>query len=387
MIKMHNTFIFLFCLLCSKATMANYVWTPVDESKSFNPKLIDVDREPDTWMDLGSLNIGTASTLDSGISPCHPSSFICTAGEIDLGYNGKAGYILNLIRKTDASATDEAGNRYMITIAFPDKAPAVGVFEKNNAGGQTWNNVAGLDNGLSSPSDGRDVATATSNAQGYCGRVSGCSYRIGSYIHTDSGMPHVYVKIPKNLSAKKISFSNAEVLELALHISNKSSVTVSPVSAKLFLSGTISFPQRCYIKADKKSFEFGTVYSNAGNGALKNMSASITTDCYYAPNNTQQYLKMETVSGGTLNNSSLLYQIASDSALGIVFNINSNPQCNSTTDNKNVFNKEYLIRSITYQPRQTATDTVNFALCKYGVPSVTGQKTVVLKLTSRWVVN
>ncbi len=195
------------------------------------------------------------------------------------------------------------------------------------------------------------------------------------------------MKLPKNLSATSVSFKDINVFELQLSIGNQAGNSVNPITAKLYLSGTISIPQRCYIKADKNSFDFGTVYSNSDNGILKNMSASVTTDCYYAPDNTQQYLKMEAVSGGALNSSSMIYQIASDSALGMVFNINNAPNCNATTDNKNVFNKEYLIRTITYQQHLSATDKLNFSLCKYGVPSVTGQKNVVLRLTSRWVVN
>ncbi|MEC9839961.1 hypothetical protein RCT32_00705 [Escherichia coli] len=386
MIKTNKTFIFLFCLLCSTAAMANGAWAPVNENKSISKTFLVTNAVPDTWLNLGQLNIGTASTLSDGLTPCLGSDGMCTAGFINLGYNGKAGYILYLSRK-EATITDESGNSYMIKLAFPDKVPVVGVYEKNSMGGKTWNTLASIDNGLSSPSDWNNVASATAKAQGYCGTGVGCSYTIGSYIHDSSGMPSVYIKLPKNISARSISFRNVEVLDLQLHISNKAHDTVSPTSAKLYLSGTISVPQRCYIKVDKNSFDLGTFYSNAGEGILKSMSTSIITDCYYAPDNTKQYLKMEAVSGGKLNNSSMIYWIDSDPALGIVFSINNNPQCNSTTENKNIFNKEYLIRDITYQEHQTATDTVRFSLCKYGVPSVTGQKNVVLKLTSRWVVN
>ncbi|HCO2451527.1 TPA: hypothetical protein N7N60_004518, partial [Escherichia coli] len=149
-----------------------------------------------------------------------------------------------------------------------------------------------------------------------------------------------------------------------------------------------SVPQRCYIKADKNSFDFGTVYSNANNGTIKNVSTSITTDCYYAPVGTTQSLKMDAVSGGVLNGKATVYQVASDPALGVVFNINNYSQCESNTNDRNFFKQEYLIRKVfTQQQHQTSTDTINFSLCKYGVPSVTGQKIVVLKLTSRWVVN
>ncbi len=386
MIKTNKSFILLFCLLCSKLVMADYAWEPVNENKSVSKTFLITNAVPDTWLNLGQLNIGTANTLSDGLTPCLAVGGMCTAGSIDLGFNGKASYILYLSRK-ETTITDDSGNNYVLKLAFPDKVPVVGVYERNNMGGKTWNTVASIDKDLSSPSDWANVASATAKAQGYCGAISGCSYTIGSYVHDNSGMPSVYIKLPKNLSASRISFSNAEVLDLTLHISNQSHNVVSPTSAKLYLSGTISVPQRCYIKADKNNFDLGTVYSNVGNGVLKNISTSITTDCYYAPDNTKQYLKIEAVAGGKLNDSSMIYLVDSDSSLGMIFNINSNPQCNSITENKNVFNKEYLIRNITYQQHHTATDTVNFSLCKYGVPSAIGQKNVVLKLTSRWVVN
>lgn len=97
---------------------------------------------------------------------------------------------------------------------------------------------------------------------------------------------------------------------------------------------------------------------------------------------------MDAVSGGVLNGKATVYQVASDPALGVVFNINNYSQCESNTNDRNFFKQEYLIRKVfTQQQHQTSTDTINFSLCKYGVPSVTGQKIVVLKLTSRWVVN
>lgn len=381
MIKVNNIFVLLFCLLLSKTTMAEVV---NDYSKI--RAIFDRTAVPDNWLQLQKLNIGTAETLSSNLNRCLPATFMCTAGSIFLGYNGQANYILYLTREI-ATITDKAGNSYKFTVAFPDNVPVVGVYEKNTQGGRTWNTKAVLNKKLSLPSDSSEASMARASAQGYCGNIYGCNYIIGSFMHTNSGMPYVYVKLPKNLSARTLNFNDIEVLSLTLYISNKGGDLLSPVSAKLYLSGEIKVPERCFIKVDNQKFDFETVYSNANNGILKNVSTSIITECNYAPDNTQQYLKVEAYSGGKLNDSSMLYQIASDPALGVVFSINNNPQCNSTTDNRNVFNKEYLIRSITYQPHQTATDIVNFSLCKFGVPSVIGQKAVILKLTSRWVVN
>ncbi|HIC1790554.1 TPA: hypothetical protein ACW0I5_004471 [Escherichia coli] len=347
------------------------------------------DAKPDTWLKLGTLDIVTPSKLNSALNPCTSTStnFLCTAGSINLGYNGKAGYILYLSRK-ESTISDDAGNNYMIKIAFDGNPPVVGLYEHNNKGGREWNVTASLDNNLSSPYDDVNVATKIGDAQGYCGNLGGCQYTIGSYIHKNSGMPSVYVKIPKNISASTIVFKDIEVLVLKLHISNRNNDVVTPTSARLYLSGTISVPQRCYIKVDENNFDFGTVYSNEKNGSVKDVSTSITTDCYYAPVGTVQYLKMEAVSGGSLNDKKTIYQVGSDSALGVVFNINNYSQCEPDTIDMNIFKQEYLIRNVlTLQQQQISTDTINFSLCKYGVPSITGQKTVVLKLTSRWVID
>ncbi len=386
--KMYIFFILPFCLLYAKSTMA--ASSTQNQSLKVNESFgaTDSGAVPGTWLKLSQLDLGTASSISNSLSPCDYQNFMCTADGINLGYNGKANYILNIYRYA-ATINDDAGNSYGITIAFPDGAPAVGIYEHNSAGGKEWNSLASYSGSkfLSPPESGQDVGYVFGSTKGYCGNVAGCFYSVGAYSHANSSMPYVYIKLPKNLSAKSVSFKDIKVFEFQLSIGNQAGNQVKPTTAKLYLSGTISVPQRCYIKADKNSFDFGTVYSNTGNGVLKNMSASVTTDCYYAPDNTQQYLKMEAVSGGALNNRSMIYQIASDTALGMVFNINNDPNCNSTTDNKNVFNKEYLIRTITNQQHMSATDKVNFALCKYGVPSVTGQKNVVLRLTSRWVVN
>lgn len=385
---MYKIFILPFCLLCAEPAMAEF--TPQNQSfyiyKSF--EATDSRSIPGTWLKLSRLNLGTASSISNSLSPCGYQSFMCTADSIRLGYNGKASYSINMFRYA-ATITDDAKNNYMVTIAFPDGAPAVGVYERNASGDRVWNSQASYSgsNFSSLPSSVRDSAYVSASSKGYCGNISGCVYEIAVYSHANSGMPYVYIKLPDNLSAKSVSFKDIKVFEFELSIRNLAGNQTKPVTAKLYLNGEISLPQRCYINVDKNNFDIGTVYSNSGNGLLNNMSASVTTDCYYAPDGTQQYLKMQAVSGGALNNSSNLYKIASDSALGMVFSINNDPNCNTTTENKNVFNKEYLIRTITYQQHLSATDKVNFALCKYGVPSITGQKKMVLKLTSRWVVN
>ncbi|MFT2321195.1 hypothetical protein [Escherichia coli] len=392
MTKMKKIFILLLCLLWVKTTIASYQpgSQTINVNKSFG--VAESDAVSGDWFKLSQLNMNTAGDISSfNSNPCYPLNFLCTAGLISLGYNGKANYSLEITRHV-VTIVDDAGNNYMFTLAFPDTPPVVGIYENNQAVvGRIWNTRAVIDNNFYSPPvSQQDTANASASAQGYCGNiVVGCKYAIAAYMHADSGMPYLYAKLPKNISAKSISFNDLNLLELKISVRNQSGDTDTPITAKLYVSGTISVPQRCYINADNNNFDFGTIYSNSSNGSVKNVSTSITTDCYYAPVGTTQSLKIDAVSGGTLNDSATVYQVASDPALGIVFNINASTLCDSSnTVQTNIFKQEYLQRKLfVLQQRYTSTDTINFSLCKYGVPSITGQKSVILKLTSRWIVN
>ena len=392
MTKMKNVFILLFCLSWAKTTIASYI--PGNQVVNVNKSVgvADSGGVSGDWFKLSQLNINTVGDISSfNSNPCVPLNFLCTGGLVSLGYNGKANYSLEITRYV-ATIADDAGNNYMFTLVFPDNPPVVGIYENNQAvTGRVWNTRAVIDNSFNSPPvSQQDTANASAPAQGYCGNISvGCNYAIAAYMHADSGMPYLYAKLPKNISAKSISFKDIKLLEFKITVRNQKGDADTPVTAKLYISGAISVPQRCYIKADKNSFDFGTVYSNANNGSVKNVSTSITTDCYYAPVGTTQSLKIDAVSGGTLNDRATVYQVASDPTLGVVFNMNASALCDSSNIvQSNIFKQEYLLNKIfVLQQRYTSTDTINFSLCKYGVPSITGQKTVILKLTSRWVIN
>ncbi|HCI8617060.1 TPA: hypothetical protein PX820_004963 [Escherichia coli] len=392
MTKIKNVFILLFCLSWAKTTIASYI--PGNQVINVNKSVgvADSGGVSGDWFKLSQLNINTVGDISSfNSNPCVPLNFLCTGGLVSLGYNGKANYSLEITRHV-ATIIDDTGNNYMFTLAFPEKPPVVGIYENNQAVvGRVWNTRAAIDNSFDSPPvSQQDTANASASAQGYCGNISvGCNYAIAAYMHADSGMPYLYAKLPKNISAKSISFKDIKLLEFKITVRNQKGDADTPVTAKLYISGAISVPQRCYIKADKNSFDFGTVYSNANNGSVKNVSTSITTDCYYAPVGTTQSLKIDAVSGGTLNDRATVYQVASDPTLGIVFNMNASALCDSSNIvQSNIFKQEYLLNKIfVLQQRYTSTDTINFSLCKYGVPSITGQKTVILKLTSRWVIN
>ncbi|WP_137651963.1 hypothetical protein [Escherichia albertii] len=359
---------------------------PVNQSFT----ITDSNAVPGKWLKLGKISMRTTDSINfSYLNACQISGTWCTGAEVNLGHTGQANYTLHLTR-IPFTVKDNVGNSYLFSVAFPDSSPVIGVSEYNSMGGNKWHRTVNLPGLFSSPSDSQDkYSSSVTWAQGWCGAIPGCTYTIASYPHTSSGMPYIYLKLPSNLSARSITFPEQPVLKMKVNVGKKSGSPIESQEVSLYLKGTITVPQRCYIKADNNNFDFGLIYSNSTNGMLKQQTMKLTTDCYYAPDNTTQYIKVEAVSGGVLVDSDRIYQIATDTisqkALGIAFNINSQADCNSLPSGKNVFNWEYLIRKIRYQAHQSETDTVNFSLCKYGVPTESGQKNIVLKLTSRWV--
>ncbi|MCZ8574790.1 hypothetical protein OM226_22735 [Escherichia albertii] len=387
--NMCKFFTLLFGMVFIKDSVA-YSFSGSDQTVSVNQSftITDSNAIPGKWLKLGKISMRSASSIDLGaINAC--SNLWCTGGEIGLGNSGQANYILHLTR-IPFTVKDDAGNSYLFSVAFPDGYPIIGVSERNSMGGKSWSSTVNLPGLFSSPSESQDkYSSSVTWAQGWCGAISGCNYTIASYPHTSSGMPYIFLKLPTNLSVRNISFPEQPVLKMKVNVGKKSGSSIESQEVSLYIKGTITVPQRCYIKADNNSFDFGLIYSNTTSGMIKQQTMKLTTDCYYAPDNTTQSIKVEAVSGGTLVDSDNIYQIATDTlsrkALGIVFNINSQADCNSLSGGKNVFNREYLIRKIKYQAHQSETDTVNFSLCKYGVPTEFGQKNIVLKITSRWV--
>ncbi|MCZ8653731.1 hypothetical protein [Escherichia albertii] len=389
--NMCKIFILLFGVMFIKNSMA-YNFSGNEQTVIVNRSftIADSNAIPGKWLKLGGISMKTVDSIDFRIiRACQISGAWCTGAQIGLGHTGQANYTLHLTRMPLA-VKDDAGNNYLLSVAFSDGPVVVGISEFNSLGGNKWHGTLSLPGVFSNPSESQDkYSSSVTWAKGWCGAIPGCDYTIASYPHTSSGMPYIYLKLPANLSARRITIPEQPVLKMKLNVGKKSGSPIESQEVSLYLKGTITVPQRCYIKADNNNFDFGLIYSNATNGMIKQQTMKLTTDCYYAPDNTTQSIKVEAVSGGTLVDNDYIYQIATDThsqkALGIVFNINSQADCNGISGGRNVFNWEYLTRTIKYQAHQSETDTVNFSLCKYGVPTEFGQKNIVLKITSRWV--
>ncbi|HFP5151013.1 TPA: hypothetical protein ACHIDG_004761 [Escherichia coli] len=391
MINKYKVFILLCLLLCAQKTIANYSALPSNQRLDVSKSIPYETNSPGGWVNVGELPINTGGDYhigsDNDYNMCLLARYLCTSGSISLGHTGQANYTIYITRRF-AEIKDESGGNYTLTVGFPDGPPVVGLYE-NIRNWDEHNTPLTFNGSLSAPGKDFDYLSAhvSGTATEWCGSIVGCEYWMGAYIHNNTGMPSLYIKLPKNLKTHSISFNDVEILSLELSMGNKAHDTVTPVSAKLYISGTIVVPQRCYIKADNTSFEVGKISPNGINGLIKDVSTSVTTTCYSAPEGTQQYLKMAPVSGGKLSYDNLRYYIDNDSAIGFIFNISRMLDCNSVSDNNNRFNSEYFMRQINSSKQAVFSDRINFGLCKYGVPSITGEKTVILRLTSRWVVN
>ncbi|MEQ1928457.1 hypothetical protein [Escherichia albertii] len=345
---------------------------------------------PGTWVKVADIDIPTYDSVGLELSGGCYWSYLCTSAHTPLLWNSKPSYIITLSRHYQ-TITDAEGRKYEFSIAFPGGDPTIGITELNQTSDYYYHVISSSLNSedWSIPSDiSSSRATPRTNGSGYCGNVGGCNYIIASYFKTGSKKPALYIRFPYNLNQKKFYFDEFKILSIKTTIYGRQIETSAEKT--LYIKGSINIPQRCYTSIeDGATIDFGNIYANAQNGAISKSQKNIKTTCHYAPSGTKQYIKVEPVSGGELSNNNYSYSMDKDKngsmALGITFGINKDPDCNPSTDDKNKFGTEYLIRNIAAATSQIYTDNINFGLCKYGVPFSSGQKSVSVRVISRWV--
>lgn len=375
----------LFCPIAESAI----VDTGPNANISFSQSFFSLTKSQQ-WIYVQDLDLPAYGSLANG--EC-VTSYLCAYGATNLGYNGKANLDLK-ISTEHRVVTDSEGRKYELTVAFPYGPPTIGFYEKNWANGREWHNKYTFSNAISQPQDyTSSVGSGYIYGQGYCGAVSGCRYAFASYFHLSTKKPALYVKLPENIKPGTVSFKDVPILTLSSTVDNAAhNDAANPVPRQLLLSGTITIPQRCYLNIEgSKTIDFGSIYSNAPNGMIKQQQGAIVTTCYNVPNNTKQYIKVSGRSGGNVTKNGFIYEFVKDTnaqgALGFAFSFGNQAICSAATEDKNKFDAEYLIRTITPgTPNVTYKDNISFSLCKYGIPATFGQKSVVITVTSRWVV-
>ncbi|GCX73706.1 hypothetical protein [Escherichia coli] len=348
---------------------------------------------PDTWIKLATVSMNTPPgdgyiDITSSIKPC--GSYFCTGGTIPVGYSGKASYSIYLTRYP-ATISDDSGNNYIFSVALPSGTPKIYISEQNTG----WGTYIHSDSGLSSyadfsqPSSSQNaMSAAMTSVLNSCGNLYGCTIKGAAWMKGDVSSA-IYINLPKNLSAQTLTFNNLKILSLSGYISKQNNLgTVELPTVSLTISGSITIPERCFFNVDSSLFNFDSIFSNAENGLQGTKTANVTTTCNYAPEGTKQYIKMTAISGGKLNNDNNYYEVGNDSAanksLGLIFKVNGTiSDCDSNGD---AFDSEYLTSTFSYALNEKKSTPINFYLCKYGIPEKIGEQSIILRLTSRWVI-
>lgn len=351
----------------------------------------DTQTKSGQWIYVKDLDLPTYDSLSIPRGEC-VYTYLCAHGRTTLGYNGKANLLLKISSEHQV-VTDSAGRQYELTVAFPYGPPTIGITEINWANVKSWDTTYTFPRAITQP-QGHTSSTTSYYiyGQGYCGNVKGCDYAFSTYFHNSTTKPALYIKIPENIKSGTVMFKDVSILTLSSTVDNAAhNDTANPAPRKLLLSGTITIPQRCYLNIEgTSSIDFGSVYANAPNEIIKQQQSSIVTMCHNVPNNTKQYIKVSGRSGGNITQNGFIYEFEKDAngqgALGFAFGFGKQAACSELIEDKNKFDSEYLIRTITpATPNVTYKDNINFSLCKYGVPATYGQKSVAITVTSRWV--
>lgn len=350
----------------------------------------DYYNSPEQWIQVGELSsIATYSTAESytkcAILPlCSWSTVTINRG----GVSWVKPYISFYTQKLALTGNnDGASYNFEFSLTF-NSNPIIGLTSYNSNNHKKWDATRTV---TVFPSFYEQVKTWVGeevNLGGWCGNLYGCTWAETSYLHSSSPKPILWIKLPPNLKRQTYSFNNVKMMEI-YHIerNNSGSESVSSQVAALFISGSITLPQRCYSSVDKSQLDFGDIFSSERNGLIATRSIILNSNCYYAPISSKHYITIQDKSGGSLSSDRTQYNILSDSsgmsAMGFVFGINKQPAC-STGSKDAMFNTDYLIRTISTLKRDSFNDTINIGLCKYGVPSSYGMKNATIEVISRW---
>ncbi|HCX4694204.1 TPA: hypothetical protein OZS91_004290 [Escherichia coli] len=349
---------------------------------------------PGQWVKVGSLtNIAMYSSVGS-FSLC-ASSPLCAWSIVNIGRGGvswtKPSVYFFSPNVTLSGSDDASQYTFQFALTFPSP-PVIGLTSENMNNGREWNQTIEVSDNY--PQDPENAAmtwqsSSDINLGGWCGNALGCDWSETTYLHTTSSKPYLWVKIPANLKNQSYSFNRVKLMSVQHVERNNSGTTqVRSQEAALYVSGVITLPQRCYSNLNASTLNFGDIKTTAAAGLLSSRSVEMVTECYYIPENVKQYITISPANGLAVNNEQSLAYFTDDNssspALGFTFNINNMPNCQTTSSGNKRFNTDTLIRTVSSGIKATYTDNIEFSLCKYGIPSFTGNKSVTLNIVTRW---
>ncbi|ENO0515353.1 fimbrial protein [Escherichia albertii] len=390
---------YFFALSCMAATSASNDAT-FDASKT-----LDFADGSIGWFKLTELNIQKAASANasydecSGMKPCAysqvtvPGSIVMWPGSYWQGY----------IKAKPYTYTTNDGTPLVFSVWFANGQPTLKWEERNKVTNSVGHHSARAPVGSYAQLAGGTTDWKSSDSDGNaflrpslkCGSMSGCVMKGMTYFDSaHDAKVNLSLQLPKGFTKKTYSFSFVPVMEIGHTLRNEKGTASSTMSATLYISGSITIPDRCYINNTSNSeIKFNDVSAGAADGLIESRDVTLSTTCRSLNTTVKQYIKVTRTGAG--GNNSAYQTFAEDTdgnkALALAMRIipqgeNGSVSCNPVTTEKVQFGPEYLIRTLQLTGLDpTYRDTIKFGLCKYGIPATYGEKSIPITITSRWV--
>lgn len=389
---------YFFALSCMAATSG------ANDATFDASKTLDFADGSTGWFKLTELNIQKAASANasyvncSGIKPCAYSQI--TTGS---GVNTPGSYWQGYIKAKPYTYTTNDGTNLVFSVWFANGQPTLKWEEMNVDTKSKVHHSARAPVGSFAQIAGGTTDWSSSDTDGNaflrpglrCGSLIGCVMQGTTYFDsTHDAKVMLSMQLPKGFTKKTYNFSFVPVMEIGHTLRNSAGNSISYGSATVYITGSITIPDRCYINNTSNSeIKFNDVSAGAADGLIESRDVTLSTTCRSLNTTVKQYIKVTRTGAG--GNNSAYQTFAEDTdgnkALALAMRIipqgeNGSVSCNPVTTEKVQFGPEYLIRTLQLTGLDpTYRDTIKFGLCKYGIPATYGEKSIPITITSRWV--
>lgn len=350
------------------------------------------------WQKVGDISF-SQSSFDNPQCGFGNQSF-CSWHEIAwLGKGVAVGFAYHMkYRIASVTATGDSGQSYPIKIALvsPNSSNTYLIYGAHYTTWHLWlgmqlatrypkeitapTSIDKYSNNVYQPPGATDGNNNYWKHDAHCSEDTGCFW-IVSMIHT--GNYEVWAEIPSGINEGELSFTNADLIEMALMTDQYGLDTNGNGGVShFFLSGKLTFLSACSFTLSKSEISFGSVEAQYEPGELGSQSIDLKTRCTY----TRPDLKIAyTVSSIKLTENDDMVNVleyASDNktkALGLIFGFDG--ESITCGGNSRKYNTEYIFTN-----KQTSSDTtLDFKLCQYNLPRTYGEKSAALNVIVKWL--
>lgn len=350
----------------------------------------DKNKIPGEWIDLGEISLPTYSELTMNSTAYEGAACMqkfCVGGTVFANRGNRVNIDVTLYLN-DKTWTDDQKRNWEFSVAWPNGGAVMEVGDYNDNSGRHYYRQIDVVVPLSPGSGSYGIKVYSGKSDTQCGNAFGvCNMSASAYFKNTSSKPHLYLKVPSNVSQSSIDFSSLNLKDLMwieFTVYNNANTDRSNDSRYAYpTSGSFSIPQRCTISLDKSKLSFTSIKRGDNNGLQSTQSTKIITVCNRVPSNTKQLISVVPVDGGKIEKN--IYVTHNDSsgnpALGFVYSLGATaPDCN----NGNQFNSSSLLRMLSGNTDERYEDTINFGLCKYSLPLTYGTFSSTIKIVTRW---